>query len=339
MEKMNMINAYAALEPKGNLEPFEYDPGVLAVDDVEIDVKFCGICHSDLSMIDSGWMPTRYPIVAGHEVSGVIAAIGDNVTGFELGQAVGLGWHSGYCDECHYCGIGDHNLCSKTKPTIIGRHGGFADKVRASASSVVALPEGMDMASAGPLFCGGITVYNPLKQFNIKPTDKVAVIGIGGLGHMALQFLNAWGCEVTAFTSTDSKRQEALEMGAHDTINSKDSSALKSASNRFDMIISTVNVTLDWTGYLGTLAPRGRLHFVGMVTEPLSVGVSSLMSKQLSVSSSPIGSPTTIAEMLEFANRHNIKPVTETYAFKDINKAVQRLRSGKARYRVVLAHE
>lgn len=332
-----MIKAYAAFEPKGKLQPFEYDPGKLATNDIEIDVQFCGVCHSDLSMIDSEWMPTRYPIVAGHEVSGTIAAMGDNVKGFKLGQAVGLGWHSGYCDHCDYCGSGDHNLCSQTKPTIIGRHGGFADKVRASASSVVALPEGMDMATAGPLFCGGITVYNPLKQFNIKPTDKVGVIGIGGLGHMALQFLNAWGCEVTAFTSTDSKREEALEMGAHDTVNSKDSSALKAAANRFDLIVSTVNVTLDWAGYLGTLAPRGRLHFVGLTLEPLSIGVMSLMSKQLSVSSSPIGSPTTIAEMLEFANRHNIKPVTETFAFEDINQAIDRLRSGEARYRVVLA--
>lgn len=334
-----MIKAYAAFKPKGNLEPFEYDPGSLAVNDIEIDVQYCGVCHSDLSMIDSEWMPTQYPIVAGHEVCGTVAAIGDSVTGFSVGQAVGLGWHSGYCDDCNYCGTGEHNLCSSTKPTIIGRHGGFADKVRASASSVVALPDGMDMATAGPLFCGGITVYNPLKQFGIKPTDKVAVIGIGGLGHMALQFLNAWGCEVTAFTSTDSKREQALEMGAHNTINSKDSDALKQAKNSFDMIISTVNVTLDWAAYLGTLAPKGRLHFVGLTLEPLSIGVSSLMSKQLSVSSSPIGSPTTIAEMLKFATRHNIKPVTETFAFKDINKAIDHLRSGNARYRVVLAHE
>ena len=334
-----MINAYAAFEPNGNLEPYEYDPGNLADDDVEIDVKFCGLCHSDLSMIDSEWMKTQYPIVAGHEVTGIIAAVGDKVTGFKVGQKVGLGWHAGYCDNCHYCGSGDHNLCSRTKPTIIGRHGGFADKVRASQSSVVALPDNMDMATAGPLFCGGITVYNPLKQFNIKPTDKVAVIGIGGLGHMALQFLNAWGCEVTAFTSTDSKREEALEMGAHDTINSKDSAALNAAKNRFNLIISTVNVTLDWTAYLGTLTPRGRLHFVGMVTEPLNIGVGSLMNKQLNVSSSPIGSPSTIAEMLDFADRHNIKPVTETYSFNDINKAIERLRSGHARYRVVLAND
>lgn len=334
-----MINAYAALEPKGKLQPYQYDPGELADNDLEIEVKFCGVCHSDISMIDSEWMPTKYPIVAGHEVVGIVAKIGDNVKGFDIGDDVGLGWHSAYCDDCSYCGSGDHNLCRKSRPTIIGRHGGFADKVRASASSVVKVPKGMDLASAGPLFCGGITVYNPLVQFDIKPTDKVAVIGIGGLGHLALQFLNAWGCEVTAFTSTDSKRDEALEMGAHHTINSHDPEALKSAANSFDMIISTVNVTLDWPGYLGTLLPRGRLHFVGLTLEPLNIGVSSLMSKQLSVSSSPIGSPSTISQMLEFANLHNIKPVTQMFPFSQINEAIDHLRSGNARYRVVLARD
>ena len=336
---MTMINAYAALEPKGKLQPYQYDPGELANDDIEIEVKFCGVCHSDLSMIDSEWMPTKYPIVAGHEVVGTVAKMGANVKGFELGDNVGLGWHSAYCENCSYCGSGDHNLCDRSRPTIIGRHGGFADKVRASSTSVIKIPEGMDLASAGPLFCGGITVYNPLVQFNIKPTDRVAVIGIGGLGHLALQFLNAWGCEVTAFTSTETKRQEAIEMGAHHTINSRDSEALKAAKNSFDLIICTVSVTLDWAGYLGTLSPRGRLHFVGMVLEPLKVGVGSIMKKQLSISSSPIGSPSTIKQMLEFAKLHNIKPVTQEFRFSQINEAVDHLRNGDARYRVVLAHD
>ena len=334
-----MINAYAALEPKGKLEPYQYDPGKLADTDVEIEVKFCGICHSDLSMIDSEWMPTKYPLVAGHEVVGVISQVGSAVPGFEVGDNVGLGWHSAYCENCSLCGSGDHNLCDQSRPTIIGRHGGFADKVRASAISVVKVPDGIDMASAGPLFCGGITVYNPLVQFNIKPSDKIAVIGIGGLGHLALQFLNAWGCEVTAFTSTDSKRQEALEMGAHHTINSTDPQALNAASNSFDMIISTVNVSLDWGAYLGTLLPRGRLHFVGLTLEPLNIGVTSLMKKQLSVSSSPIGSPSSISQMLKFANLHDIKPVIQTFPFSQINEAIDHLRSGNARYRVVLKHD
>lgn len=331
-----MINAYAALEPHGPLTPFEYDPGLLNAHDVELNVEYCGICHSDLSVLDSEWGRTQYPMVPGHEVIGTVAAIGDQVNGLSIGDRVGLGWHAGYCDHCAMCDSGDHNLCSKSQPTIMGRHGGFADKVRAAGNSVVKLPDGMDAQSAGPLFCGGITVFNPLVQFDVKPTDRVAVIGIGGLGHMALQFLNAWGCEVTAFTSSEDKRDELLSMGAHHVLNSRDADQLKQAAGSFDMIISTVNVKLDWNSYLGTLAPRGRLHFVGAALEPLDIGVFNMMGRQLSVSASPIGSPATIKQMLEFANLHNIKPIIETFKFDDINAAVDRLRSGKARYRVVL---
>jgi uncharacterized zinc-type alcohol dehydrogenase-like protein len=334
-----MIKAYAAFEPGGPLQPFEYDPGELAPSDVEIDVKYCGVCHSDLSVIESEWGNTRYPLVAGHEVVGTVGKVGSLVKSLEIGQEVGLGWHAGYCDNCDMCNTGDHNLCGSIQPTILGRHGGFADKVRASATSVVAIPKGINMETAGPLFCGGITVYNPLVQFNIKPTDRVAVIGIGGLGHIALQFLNAWGCEVTAFTTSEDKKKEVLELGAHKALNSRNDDEIKSAKNSFDLIISTVNVALNWKAYLATLAPRGRLHFVGITLEPLNIGVTSMMSKQLSVSASPIGSPSTIKQMLDFANLHKIEPVIEKYAFSDINAAMDRLRSGKARYRIVLANE
>ena len=208
-----MIKAYAAHEPKGTLEPFEYDPGELQPHEVEIDVHYCGICHSDLSVLDDEWGMTQFPVVPGHEVVGTIARAGAQVKHLAIGQSVGLGWHAGYCNTCSSCQSGDHNLCANSQPTIIGHHGGFADKVRAAADSVVPIPEGIDLESAGPLFCGGITVFNPLVQFDIKPTAKVAVIGIGGLGHMALQFLNAWGCEVTAFTSSAAKKEEALQHG------------------------------------------------------------------------------------------------------------------------------
>ena len=207
-----MIKAYAALEAGGELQPFEYDPGPLADHDVEIDVEFCGICHSDLSMLNNEWGITQFPFVPGHEVAGRISAVGKHVGNFKVGDRVGLGWHSSYCNECNTCLEGDHNLCASARGTIIGRHGGFADKVRAQATSVVALPDQLSSEKAGPLFCGGITVYNPMVQFDLKPTAKVAVIGIGGLGHMAVKFLNSWGCEVTAFTSSEAKRTEALAL-------------------------------------------------------------------------------------------------------------------------------
>ena len=331
-----MIKAFAAFEPKGKLKPFEYDPGDLKSHEVEIDVLYSGICHSDLSLIDDAWGMTQYPIVPGHEVVGKIAKVGGKVKHLQLKQVVGLGWHAGYCNECALCLSGDNNLCATAQPTIIGHHGGFADKVRADANSVVPIPDGVELESAGPLFCGGITVFNPLVQFDIKPTDRVAVIGIGGLGHLALQFLNAWGCEVTAFTSSEEKKKEALRLGAHHTLNSRSQGEISGAAGRFDLIISTVNVKLDWNLYLNTLKPRGRLHFVGATLEPLDIGVFSLIMGQRSVSGSPVGSPSTITRMLEFASLHKIKPVIEKFSFDEINEAIARLRGGKTHYRIVL---
>ncbi len=330
------VKAYAAQSAGGELAPFDYELGAIQSGDVDIEVAYCGMCHSDLSMLDNEWGASEYPIVPGHEVVGQIVAVGDNVTHLKPGDRVGLGWHAGYCGACESCLGGDHNLCADAQGTIVGRHGGFASHVRAQATSVVKLPDGLDLAKAGPLFCGGVTVYNPLKQFGIEPTARVGVIGIGGLGHLALQFLRAWGCEVTAFTSSASKHEEALTLGAHDTLNSRDSEALAAAAGRFDLLLSTVNVSLDWPSYLQTLRPKGRLHLVGATLEPLSIPVFSLLPAQRSVSASPVGSPATIAQMLDFAARHDILPQVEEFPIEQVNEAIQHLRDGKARYRVVL---
>lgn len=333
------INAYAVLETGGVFESFSYEVGELHSNEVEIDVLHCGICHSDLSMVDNEWGMSQYPLVAGHEIIGKVAAKGSNVENLKEGMTVGLGWHSGYCGHCHSCKTGDQNLCQNAQSTIVAHHGGFADKVRAEAPSVIVIPEGIDLESAGPLLCGGITVFNPLVQFDVKSTDKVAVIGIGGLGHIALQFLNAWGCEVTAFTSRDSKRHEAIDLGAHKTLNSRDQGAIEAAADSFDFIISTVNVKLDWNLYVNTLKPKGRLHFVGAVLEPLDLGVFPLIMGQRSISGSPVGSPATIESMLEFACLHKIKPQVETYPMSKINDAFDHLKSGNAKYRIVLSNE
>lgn len=333
-----MIHAYAAQQPGGKLEPFEYDPGPLAPGEVEINVEHCGICHSDVSMLKNDWGLSAYPFVPGHEVVGTIGEMGEGVIDFKKGQRVGLGWHADYCTSCPSCRSGDYNLCPEATGTIIGHHGGFADKVRANALSVIPMPEALDPTKAGPLFCGGITVFNPLVQFDISPTAKVAVIGIGGLGHLALEFLNAWGCEVTAFTSSDSKRKEALELGAHDTLNSKDKSEIENAGGRFDLLLSTVNASLDWGAYINTLKPKGRLHFLGAVLEPIQFEAFSLIAAQRQISGSPVGSPDTIRKMIEFAALHKIEPVTEHFGFDQCNEAIEHLESGKARYRVVLSH-
>jgi uncharacterized zinc-type alcohol dehydrogenase-like protein len=332
-----MIKAYAAVKAGSELESYEYDPGELKPTEVEIDVEHCGICHSDISMIDNEWGISQYPLVAGHEVVGRIAQVGEQVRHLKVGDAVGLGWHSGYCMTCSTCMSGDHNLCGSSQLTIGGHHGGFAEKVRAEAPSVVKLPDGLDRKMAGPLFCGGITVFNPLVQFDIKPTDRIAVIGIGGLGHLAIQFASAWGCEVTAFTSSESKSDDAKKLGASNTINSRDPKAIAAAANSFDLIICTVNVRLDWNTYLSTLKPKGRLHFVGATLEPVDVGVFPMLLGQKSVSASPVGSPAVIAQMLDFVVQHNIQCEIEEFSFDQINAALDRSRSGQARYRVVLS--
>jgi len=333
-----MIKAYAAQKPGGELQPFEYDPGPLGRNEVEINVESCGICHSDLSMLDNEWQLTQYPFVPGHEVVGTIAALGDAVTKLQVGQRVGLGWYAQSCMTCEWCMSGDHNLCLTAEGTIVGRHGGFADKVRAHQGWVVPLPESLNPMTAGPLFCGGITVFNPLVQLEIKPTDRVGVIGIGGLGHMALGFLRAWGCEVTAFSTNPEKEAEARQLGADHFINSRDPEALKALANSFDVILSTANADLDWATYITALRPKGRLHFVGLAPSPVSSHVFPMIVGQKMISASPLGSPATVAQMLEFAARHEIEPITETFKFDQVNEALERLRSGQARYRLVLKH-
>lgn len=334
-----MIHAYVSHDATGKLEPFEYDPGVLAPDYVEIDVAYCGICHSDLSMLKNHWQMTSYPIVPGHEVTGTIAALGEHVRHLQIGQTVGLGWISGSCMTCTHCMAGDHNLCQSAEQTIVGRFGGFADKVRCHAAWALPLPEGVAPATAGPLFCGGITVFNPIVQFDVKPTERVGVIGIGGLGHMALQFLNKWGCEVVAFTSSDSKRDEAKRMGAHNVVNSRNDGELASIAGSLDFILCTANVPLNWEAYIAALRPKGRLHVVGAVPEPIPVNIFSLLMGQKSISATPLGSPDTTARMLEFCARHGIAPVTEEYPMSRVNEALDHLESGGARYRIVLKND
>jgi uncharacterized zinc-type alcohol dehydrogenase-like protein len=234
---------------------------------------------------------------------------------------------------------GDHNLCPTGEGTIVGRHGAFADKVRAHWAWAAPLPAALDPAKAGPLFCGGITVFNPLVQFDVRPTQRVGVVGIGGLGHMALQFANKWGCEVFAFSSSAGKEAEAKKLGAHHVVNSKDDGAMAKLAGKLDLLLVTVNVPLNWPAYLGALAPRGKLHFVGAVGEPIAVPAMALIVAQKSVSGSPLGSPATTADMLDFCARHGIAPVTETFPLSKVNDALSHLRAGKARYRIVLEND
>jgi len=329
------INAYAARESGGTLEPFTYDPGPIGAEEVEIRVTACGLCHSDISMINNDWRASQYPLVPGHEVIGEIADIGSSVTHLQVGQRVGVGWTSHSCQHCSPCLSGRQQRCETVTSTIAGR-GGFADRIRVQHIWAVPLPDGLDAQSAGPLFCGGITVFAPFLDFDLKPTDRIGVIGIGGLGHLAVQFANAWGCEVTAFTSSMDKEAELKELGAHRIVNSRDKDAIKAERGYFDFILTTVNVSLPWALYMGALRTEGKLITVGVVPEPMAIPAMSMIGGQRMVAGSDTGPPEMVATMLEFCVRHDIKPMIETFPMSDCNEAIERLESGKARYRIVL---
>lgn len=333
---MSTIRAWAAPAAGQALTEYAYEPGPLGAEEIEIAVEHCGLCHSDLSLLDNAWGISGFPLVAGHEVIGRVLAVGAQAKGLKPGQRVGLGWNAGSCMHCDSCLGADQHLCAQLQPTAIGRHGGFAQRVRAHWAWAVPLPAELEAATAGPLLCGGITVFAPLLNLGIKPTDRVGVIGIGGLGHLALQFANAWGCEVTAFTSSPDKYQEIRAFGAHQVVSVNDAQALQAMACSLDLILDTVNVPLDWTAVMGTLAPKGRLHIVGALTEPLPVNAMGLLMKQQSVSASPSGSRAALSAMLAFAARHKISPQVERFPMRRINEALAHLRAGKARYRVVL---
>jgi uncharacterized zinc-type alcohol dehydrogenase-like protein len=221
----------------------------------------------------------------------------------------------------------------------VGRYGGFADRLRVQWPWVRPLPDALDQAKTGPLLCGGVTVFTPFLDYDVSPTARVGIIGIGGLGHMALQFANKWGCEVHAFTTSDSKEEEARRLGAQFVHNTKRAGVFKSIARSLDLILSTVNVPLDIPALLETLAPLGRLHIVGAILKPMEIPAFGLIPGQKSVAGSPVGSPAAIDRMLAFSARHSIAPVVEFFPMSKVNDALERLRSGKARYRIVLTND
>lgn len=333
---MTEIRGWAAQGAGKPLELTCIDVGALGPEEVEIKVEYCGLCHSDLSTKNNDWGMSQYPVILGHEAVGTVTAVGEHTKGVTVGQRVGVGWNASSCMHCHQCMTGQHNLCAEALPTIIGHQGGFSDKIRAHWAWAIPLPDGLDISAAGPLLCGGVTVFEPLAVMNVRPTDRVGIVGIGGLGHMALKFARAWGCEVTAFTSTEAKADEARGFGAHHVVATRDADALKRAAGSLDFILVTVNVPLDWAAMTACLRPNGKLHVVGAILEPMQISAIDLIFGQKKVSGSPNGSPPAMASMLDFAARHQILPQVEHFPMSRVNDALEHLEAGKARYRVVL---
>src|SRR5271170_7375418 len=284
------VKAWVATAAKQKLVLQDIDLGPLGIEDVEVEVEHCGLCLSDVSVLNNEWGISLYPALLGHEVVGRVTAVGTATKGVKVGQWVGVGWTAASCMHCRQCLSGDQHLCTQALPTILGHRGGFASRVRCHWAWAIGLPEGLKYAEAGPLLCGGITVFHPLELF-AKPTSHVGIVGIGGLGHMAVKFAAAYGCDVTAFTSSASKFEEARGFGAKHVVSSRDSAEIKKLAGSFDLLISTVNVPLDWDAIIAALAPNGRLHIVGAVLEPIPVSAFSLILQQRGISGSPAGSP------------------------------------------------
>jgi len=335
---MSQIQGLAAHAAGAELLPFRYEPGDLGPRDVEIGISHCGICHSDLHLISNDWGISQYPFIPGHEIIGSITEIGAEVHSLAVGQRVGLGWQSNSCGECEWCTRGMENLCLSSDGTCVRRHGGYASRVRANARFVFPMPDELTSENAAPLLCGGITVYNPLRSHGVNPSSRVGVVGIGGLGHMAIQFARVFGAEVTAFSTSAEKETEARSLGAHRFVNTRESRALKEVAGSLDFVLSTVNADQDWGVYIQALRPTGTLCFVGVPPSPLSLHAFPLIAGMRTVTGSPIGSPHMIREMLDVAARHHVEAITQVFPMAKVNDALAKVKKNKVRYRAVVAN-
>ena len=335
---MAQIQGLAAHAAGAELLPFKYDPGKIGPQEVDIAVSHCGICHSDLHLISNDWGISQYPFIPGHEIVGKVAAVGSDVKQLTVGQRVGLGWQSNSCGVCEWCTRGMENLCPSLEATCVHRNGGYADRVRANHRFIIPIPDAIESEHAAPLLCGGITVYNPIRNHGVNPSSRVGIIGIGGLGHMAIQFARAFGAEVTAFSTSADKEEEARALGAHHFVNSRESKALKEIAGTMDFILSTINADQDWGVYLQALRPTGTLCFVGVPPSAVSFQAFPLISGLRSITGSPIGSPHQLREVMDVAARHGVKAQTEAFPMAKANEAIEKVKKNKVRYRAVLAN-
>jgi uncharacterized zinc-type alcohol dehydrogenase-like protein len=335
---MSLIQGLAVHAAGAELLPFRYDPGELGPQEVEIGISHCGICHSDLHLIANDWGISQYPFIPGHEVIGAITAVGAEVRSLTVGQRVGLGWQSNSCGQCEWCMKGMENLCATSEATCVHRNGGYAQRVRANARFVVPIPSALPSEQAAPLLCGGITVYNPMRTHCINPSSRVGVVGIGGLGHMAIQFARVFGAEVTAFSSSMAKEEEARELGATHFVNSRETKAMREVTGSLDLILSTVNANEEWNTYIQALRPTGTLCMVGIPPSPMAVQALPLIAGIRSITGNPTGSPSRLREMLDVAARHGVQAKTERFAMAAANEAIEKVKKNKVRYRAVLAN-
>lgn len=330
-----IVRAYSARAPRAPFEPIElYWPG-LPDDEVEVVVEACGLCHSDLAMWRDDWLRNCFPLIAGHEIVGRVAALGRATHGLELGQRVGIGWFRKSCLVCPACRRGDLQHCVALQRLLVDGSGGFAERVRCHWAWALPLPETLNPRSAGSLFCAGITAYAPIAR-HVHPSHRVGVVGIGGIGHLAVQLLRAWGCEVLAVVRDEVQAAAALRLGAHRAVQSASSAEDLRRAGHLDLLLVATDAPLSWPALLGMLAPQGRLHLLAMSCEAFPVIPAELIPRALTVSSSPLGRPDEVLQLLTFCARHGIAPQVECLPMRHLNEAMAMLEQGNMRHRLML---
>jgi len=332
------ILGYAAKEVGQPLELFEYAPPDLGENDVRVSITHCGVCHTDIHAIENYYGITTFPFVPGHEIVGYVSAVRPTVSGLKEGDRVGIGWQGRSCMQCEWCLKGEEHLCMDIVPSGTWvPYGGFSSSIVVDSRFAYSLPDAMSSEVAAVVMCAGITVYSPLRSHAARPAQKIGIIGVGGLGHLALQFARALDYEVTAISSSQEKKEQALAFGADHFIVVDDQISLEQAMFGFDLLLCTASGGMNWEALLNTLKKNGSLVLLGF--PDVAFNSTDLVAHQLSITGSFLGNRATMREMLEFTQEHGIKPQVELMPMAKVNEAIQRVKENKARYRIVLVNE
>jgi uncharacterized zinc-type alcohol dehydrogenase-like protein len=337
--------AYAALAANTDLVPYQFDRRDVGAHDVALEIAYAGICHSDIHQVREEWGPAIFPMVPGHEIAGVVTGIGASVTKFKVGDRIGVGVFVDSCRTCDSCKAGLQQYCIETMTGTYNGYerdgktvamGGYGNYFVINEDYAVHVPENLPLDGVAPLLCAGITLYSPIKHWNVGPGKKVAVMGLGGLGHMGVKFAVAMGAEVTVLSHSPSKEKDALAMGAHHFVSTKDASVFKDHQKEFDIILNTVSAELDINKYLSLLRLDGTLVVIGLPGKPYAVEVGSLLNGRRSIGGSMIGGIPELQEMLNFCGEHNIVSDVEVIKADYINKAYTRTVDSDVKYRFVI---
>lgn len=340
MERSKVIVEAMAIAQDGKtLSPHRYELEALGPRDVLIEVSICGVCRGDLRLFRRRDQSDSGLLVPGHEIVGYVIETGEAVDTHNPGDRVGVGWQSGSCGRCEWCRQGEPELCPVQEETCISRPGGYATHMKVQAEFAVPIPPEIDSRHAAPLLCGGLAVFSPLERRNLKPGSRVGVVGIGGLGHLALQFCKALGLGALAFSTSSSKANDACALGADAFIEINDQSSMKKMESSCDFILSTSAGNVNWRQLLKLLRPGGTLCAIGVASSEIQLPVCELIDERKTISGSPIGSPKTLRALLEFVSRHGIRPWTEAFRMSGAFEAIARLERGEVRYRAVLEQD